>query len=277
MKPEVLTGLVIFVAFCVAEFVRTGFFHKKGQRRKDGIVELVSTTMLFAVTQPLVLVAGGLLAAAIFPDKAGILSTWPILAQIGLLLIFDDMTQYWWHRLNHNVKWLYELHRPHHDAEYMSIRIVYRNNLFYYFMMPGIWFSGALIYLGVGKVYAFYLVIKLLVICGAHSDVRWDKPLYEIKWLSPFMWVVERVISTPATHAAHHGRHLDDGVTHYKGNYGNLLFFWDILFGTAKITHKYPEKFGVENLDPVTAPRQLFWPLIRDKKQRIDTTPRATI
>lgn len=277
MKPEVLIGLIIFVAFCVAEFLRTGLFHKKGQRRKDGIVEVVSTTILFAVTQPLVLLSGGLVAAAIFPDKAGDLAAWPILAQIGLLLIFDDMTQYWWHRLNHNVKWLYELHRPHHDAEYMSIRIVYRNNLFYYFMMPGIWFSGALIYLGLGKVYAFYLVIKLLVICGAHSDVRWDKPLYEIKWLSPLMWVVERVISTPATHSAHHGRHIDDGVTHYKGNYGNLLFFWDILFRTALITRKYPEKFGVENLDPVTAPRQLLWPLIRDKKPSADATAGTTI
>ena len=50
---------------------------------------------------------------------------------------------------------------------------------------------------------------------------------------------------------AHHGRHMDDGVTHYKGNYGNLLFFWDILFGTARITRKYLEHYGVENLAPV--------------------------
>jgi len=98
----------------------------------------------------------------------------------------------------------------------MSIRIVYRNNIFYYFLMPGIWFSGALIYLGLGKVYAFYLVTKLLVICAAHSDVRWDKSLYEIKWLSPVMWVIERTISTPSTHWAHHGQHKEDGVTHYQ-------------------------------------------------------------
>lgn len=191
MKPEIVAVLVIFVVFSATEFVRTGFFTKKGQRRKDGIVEVISTTMLFAVTQPTVLLAGGLLAAAIFPGQGGVLEAWPIAAQVGLLLIFDDMTQYWWHRLNHNVKWLYELHRPHHDAEYMSIRIVYRNNIFYYFMTPGIWFSGALIYLGVGKVYVFYLVIKLLVICGAHSDVRWDKPLYKIAWLSPLVWLKE--------------------------------------------------------------------------------------
>ena len=77
---------------------------------------------------------------------------------------------------------------------------MYRNNLFYYAMMPGIWFSGVLIWLGLGWVYAGYIVVKLLVITGAHSDVAWDKPLYRIGWLSPVMWVVERTISTPATH-----------------------------------------------------------------------------
>ena len=265
MKPEIIAVLIIFFTFAVVEFVRTGLFKKEGQRRKDGIVEFVSTTVLLVFTQPLVLLGGGLLAAALFPEQQGTLATWPLLAQIGLLLIFDDMMQYWWHRISHNVKWLYELHRPHHDAEYMSIRIVYRNNIFYYLMMPGIWFSGALIYLGLGTVYAFYIVVKLLVICGAHSDVRWDGPLYKSRWFSPVMWVLERVISTPATHSAHHGRHMDDGVTHYKGNYGTLLFFWYVLFGTARITRQYPEKYGVENLEPVSAPHQLLWPLIRDK------------
>ena len=263
MKPEIVAIFLIFVAYSVVEFLRTGFFHKKGQRRKDVIVEAISTVTLMLVTQPLVLLFGGLLAAAVFPDHAGALATWPILVQVLLLLVFDDMMQYWWHRVTHNVKWLYELHRPHHDAEYMSIRIVYRNNLFYYLLMPGIWFSGALIYLGLAKVYAFYLVVNLLVICGAHSDGRWDEPLYRHRWLSPVMWLVERVISTPATHSAHHGRHMNDGVTHYKGNYGNLLFFWDVLFGTAKITRRYPELYGVENLEPVSAQRQLLWPLVR--------------
>ena len=47
----------------------------------------------------------------------------------GILLIGDDMMQYWWHRLSHTYIPLYKLHRAHHNAKYMSIRIVYRNNL----------------------------------------------------------------------------------------------------------------------------------------------------
>jgi sterol desaturase/sphingolipid hydroxylase (fatty acid hydroxylase superfamily) len=132
-------------------------------------------------------------------------------------------------------------------------------------MMPGLWFSGALVYLGGEWVYLVYLVIKMTVIYGAHSDVRWDQPLYKIKWLSPVMWVIERTISTPATHSAHHGKHAADGITYYKGNYGNLLFFWDVLFGTAKITRQYPSEMGVENLPDTSVGEQFLWPLIRVK------------
>ncbi len=144
------------------------------------------------------------------------------------------MVQYWWHRASHSFAWLYKLHRPHHNAEYMSIRLGYRNNLFYYLFMPAIWMSGILIYLGLGWVYAVYIIIKMSIIFGAHSDLAWDKPLYRIKWLSPVMWAVQRIISTPATHHAHHGKHKSDGVTHYTGNFGNMLFLWDIVFDTAK-------------------------------------------
>ena len=265
MKPEVVVIASMFMFFVLLELKFTGFFHKRGQRKDDGWVELASGLMLVIFTQPFALAMGALLASIIAPEFKDGLSSWPILAVFGLFLIFDDMTQYWWHRLSHTLPWLYKLHRPHHNAEYLSIRVVYRNNFFYYLLMPGLWFSGALIYFGGGWVYAVYLIIKMTVIYGAHSDVRWDKPLYQIKWMQPIMWVVERVISTPSTHSAHHGKHASDGVTNYKGNYGNLLFFWDVLFGTAKITRKYPEQMGVENLPETSAAEQLLWPLFRVK------------
>ena len=262
MKPEILVLLVIFSAFATAEALRTGLFKKVGQRSKDVVVEVVGSLVLLAMTQPLVLLASAALMARWFPGLENSLASTSVVFQIALLLIFDDMMQYWWHRLSHTVQWLYKLHRPHHDAPYMSVRIVYRNNIFYYALMPSLWFSGALIYMGLGPVYAVYLVIKLTIIYAAHSDVRWDAPLYRVAWLSPLMWLVERTISTPATHSAHHGRHADDGVTHYKGNFGNLLFFWDVLFGTARITRRYPPAYGVENLHEAGVGEQLLWPIV---------------
>ena len=262
MKPEIVAILCIFLGFALLEMRFTRFFRKPGQTRDDGLIELISTGTLALVTQPFVLFAGAYAASVIAPNSAGALATLPIIAQVGLLLLLDDMLQYWWHRLTHEIPWLYNLHRAHHNAAYLSIRVVYRNNVFYYLFMPSLWASGALIYLGLGWVYAIYLVVKMTVITAAHCDVRWDAHLYRIRWLSPVMWAVERTISTPSTHAAHHGKHLSDPATHYKGNYGNLLFFWDVLFGTARITRSYPERIGVENLDDATLGQQLFWPLV---------------
>jgi sterol desaturase/sphingolipid hydroxylase (fatty acid hydroxylase superfamily) len=270
MQTYSIVILAIFAGFGLLELWRTQLFSKSEQTRDDGIVEIVSMAALTIFTQPMILFLSAGLMALVAPQWAGALSDIPVLAAIALFLVLDDMTQYWWHRASHSFSWLYNLHRAHHNARYMSVRLVYRNNLFYYAMMPGLWLSGALIYLGLGWVYAGYLVVKMAVIIGAHSDVAWDRPLYRIKWLSPVMWLVERTISTPATHHAHHGRHADDPAVNYKGNFGNLLFFWDVLFGTAKITRQYPTSYGVENLAPASLGQQLMWPVFPEQKDAIE-------
>ena len=267
MPSSTIAVLAIFLGFALLELFSTKLFAKNEQTRDDGIVEGVSMTMLLAVTQPGIVFLSAAIMGAIAPGLEGALAGINIFFAIALFLVLEDMTQYWWHRASHTFPWLYNLHRAHHNAKYMSVRLVYRNNILYYMMMPGLWTAGALLYLGLGWVYAGYLVVKMAVIIGAHSDVAWDKPLYQIKWLSPVMWLVERTISTPATHHAHHGRHADDPAVNYKGNYGNLLFFWDVLFGTAKITRTYPESYGVENLAPATLGQQLLWPIFPENKE----------
>lgn len=267
MKPEIMVVFAVYFGFGLLEFIRSDLFKKPTGQKGDGIIEAVSTIALLFLTQPFILFAAYFLMSQAFPQHANALVNINIFAGFALLLVFDDMMQYWWHRAAHSIGWLYKLHRPHHNAGYMSVRLVYRNNLFYYLLLPGLWFSGILIYLGLGKIYAVYIILKLSIIIAAHSDVRWDRPLYDIKWLSPIMWVVERAISTPSTHHAHHGKHKSDGITNYKGNFGNMLFFWDVLFGTAKITRRYPPEFGVENLPDTSIGEQLIWPLVKAGKE----------
>ena len=278
MPLSTLAVIAIYLAFAALELWRSNLLNKPGQTRDDAIVEVASMIILLGMTQPAIILFVQYLGHTLAPHQADALDHLPFWAGFLIFLLFDDMMQYWWHRTSHSVSWLYDLHRAHHNARYMSVRLVYRNNLFYYAMMPSIWLSAVLIYLGLGWVYAVYLVIKQLVLIGAHSDVAWDRPLYRIKWLSPLMWVVERTISTPATHHAHHGRHASDPAVNYKGNYGNLLFFWDILFGTAKITRTYPTSYGVENLPKATLGQQLLWPLMPagTEMDEADQSPTAT-
>ena len=165
---------------------------------------------------------------------------------------------------------LWPLHRAHHSATYMSIRVTYRNNLFYYLLMPGLWFGGLALYLGFGAVYGIYLICKITIILGAHSAWRWDEPLYRIRALRPLMWLVQRTISTPSTHWAHHALTNADGIGHYKGNFGNMLFLWDMLFGTAHITQKYPAQVGLQDDQIYGKERwfhEMFYPLLQSKRE----------
>jgi sterol desaturase/sphingolipid hydroxylase (fatty acid hydroxylase superfamily) len=260
MDFEVAKVLVttILVSFALLELV-VGRFWQEGAAPRDLAIEAVSTLTILLVVVPLIMEGGALLAGLFVADSEGMLAWLPWWAMLGILFVGDDMTQYWWHRASHS-SWLYPLHRAHHSAPYMSVRLTYRNNLFYYLLMPGVWVSAVLVYWGFGAVYTVYIVAKLLVIIGAHSSVPWDAPLYRWRWSQPLMWVVERVISTPSTHSAHHGLYATDGVTHYKGNFGNFLFLWDVLFGTARITRRRPEAYGIEGLEPVPWYRELFVP-----------------
>jgi sterol desaturase/sphingolipid hydroxylase (fatty acid hydroxylase superfamily) len=235
----------------------------------DTKLELFMFLALLAVTQPLVFAITGQLCSLAMPQSRSAWAELPWWAMAAILLVGDDMTQYWWHRLSHTPL-LWPLHRAHHTAHYMSIRITYRNNFFYYLMLPGLWVSGVLIYLGLGTAYLVYIIVKLTVILGAHSAVRWDQPLYRHKWLHPLAWVVERTVSTPATHWAHHALTNADGIGHYKGNFGNLLFVWDMLFGTAKITRRYPAKVGLQDDLDHGKERwfvEMFYPLIQSRRK----------
>ena len=263
---QLLAVLSVLGLFALAELLTGRFFPREAHREDDRLDAVV--TVLFPLISGAVLLASTALCAVLLPGYRDALADWPWWQMLAVLLVADDLTQYFWHRLSHtSVMW--PLHRAHHSAAYMSVRVVYRNNAFYYALMPGLWLSGALVYLGFGWVYVGYTIVKLTVIIGAHSAVRWDRWLYRWRVLHPLAWVIERTISTPATHFAHHALTQDDGVGHYTGNYGNLLFLWDVLFGTARITRRYPPAFGLADdraHGPERWPVQFVYPLRRSRR-----------
>ena len=251
----------IMGAFALTEW-RMGLLFPAQANREDHRLDVAATLMLPAVSGAVLAVSQALCAWAM-PEQRQAWADWSWWQMVLVLLLADDLTQYLWHRLSHTSV-LWPLHRAHHSPAYMSVRVVYRNNVFYYALMPGIWFAGALLYLGFGWVYVGYTVVKLAVIMGAHSTLRWDRFLYQTPALAPLAWLVERTISTPATHFAHHALVQDDGIGHYTGNYGNLLFFWDVLFSTAHFSRRYPPDYGLmddRRHGPEAWATQMIYPL----------------
>ena len=252
------------------------FLNRRATAPKDLIIECVAGLTIPIVIVPSIFFAVPEVIEALMPGSANTWSSLSPVLMFGIFLLADDLTQYWWHRMSHRLPRLYALHRAHHSARYMSVRIVYRNSLVYYALMPGLWLSAALIHFGFGSTYMVYIVCKMAVITGAHSSVAWDEPLLRHPITRRPMWWVRRIISTPMTHAAHHGRYEDDEATHYKGNYGNFLFLWDIIFGTAKINDRRPAEYGLEKVSPATWFQELIWPLgrsLEEDRQAADSDP----
>ncbi len=256
---------LVYLGFSLAEFV-TGRYRIRGISLNNWIVDFGTYGLNKALIPPVTAFLIAALTTHLLPRSAHALAGTPVWLQFLSFVVLEDMVQYWYHRSVHTFPRLWGLHLAHHAAPYMGVRMTSRNSFLYSLLFPNHFTAGVLVYLGFGEVYVVYTTIKNIVTTAAHSELRWDAFLYRYRVLKPFAWVIQRSISTPTTHFAHHALHEGDGVGHYSGNFGNLLFFWDVLFGTALISQKYPPAFGLEP-DPVRGPEpwyvQIFYPLFR--------------
>ena len=270
IEAESISKLIPVLVVLILGIIESlgGLYFDDKRSKNDLTIELVCLTILPTLIQPAILAFVIFLMGLWFPFYEDYFISSFFLWHILAFLIFDDLTQYLWHRFSHENAFMWKLHRPHHVVEEMGVLVTYRNSFLYYAFMPGIWFSAVLIFSGMIEVYLYYVPIKVSIILLAHSEIKWDRFLYKYKILHPLAWIVERTISTPCTHYAHHGLTAEDGVSNPNGNYGNLLFFWDVLFGTAKITRKYPTRFGAWNKMKEPWYVQLFFPIIKSKDSR---------
>jgi len=56
------------------------------------------------------------------------------------------------------------------------------------------------------------------------------------------------------------------GVSNPNGNFSNMFFIWDVIFGTALITRKYPDDFGIPDDPDDSWQSHLYYPFIKSVK-----------
>ena len=259
-------GLSVIVLLIGVVELLAGLYENKWTKN-ERILDIVCYVLPKIIIAPVVAYYSLELLPRILPDAKGSFSWVPFWWAFAIIAVADDLTQYWYHRLHHQLPWLWRFHRTHHSAPYMGMAMAGRQNIIYTIFFSQTYLTVALTYVGLGYAALFVKVIKSLITTGAHSSIPWDKPFYTIKWLHPVGWVLERFISTPATHQAHHADTTDDGVGYYKGNFGNMFFLWDIIFGTGIITRKYPTSFGIKHYKEEEWYAQLIWPILKSKKE----------
>jgi sterol desaturase/sphingolipid hydroxylase (fatty acid hydroxylase superfamily) len=169
----------------------------------------------------------------------GLLNLRPLPAWLhwaGAIVLFDCW-QYWWHRFNHRVPFLWRFHSVHHaDAELdasSGVRFHTGEMILSFLVRLAVL---PLIGLTVPQL-LLYEVISLPVILFHHSNVRmpgWaDRCL---RWL----------IVTPWMHYVHHSRWQPET----DSNYTSLLSVWDRLFGSFRLRDKPAEiSLGLDNYE----------------------------
>jgi sterol desaturase/sphingolipid hydroxylase (fatty acid hydroxylase superfamily) len=245
----------------IALEIRRGCYSGQAMSTNDKLVNFISVFQDSIFIRPLVAYAGAALITLLAPSHAGTLADLPFWPTFIVVLLAQDFFHYWFHRWSHSNPVLWEMHRTHHSATRMTVAVTPRLNMMWELVIPANWLSAAMLYFGMHEVFWAWFGMRSIVNFASHSDVRWDLPLYENKILRPLTWVIERVITTPDAHHAHHGCGSNGAP---MGNFAPTVIFWDVAFGTAHFPHQKQEKVGIAD-DP-TYPwyRQLWWPVFRD-------------
>ena len=256
-------GVSVFIALLGIVELLVGLYDKERWDGNEKLTDIVCFAFPLIVLRPVVTYFGLKALPFLLPGLKNIFSWVPFWWGVLIIAVSDDLTQYWYHRLHHQIPWLWRFHRTHHSAPYMGMSMASRQNAFYTIFFSQIYLTSALVYLGLGPSALVVTTVKSLITLLAHSSIPWDKPFYQYRVLHPVAWVLERVISTPATHHAHHAATADDGIGYYKGNFGNMFFLWDVIFGTALISRQYPKAYGISHYEGDPWYAQFLWPVFK--------------
>jgi sterol desaturase/sphingolipid hydroxylase (fatty acid hydroxylase superfamily) len=141
----------------------------------------------------------------------------------------DDLSYYWFHRLNHTVRILWAAHIVHHSSRKFNLGTGLRNGWFtifykplFYMWLPAIGFHPAMV-----------------IVCMA-IEALWQFQLHT-KYV-PKMGFLEKFLNTHTMHQAHHAQNPE----YMDKNHGGYLNLFDKLFGSwIELDDKIDVEFGV--------------------------------
>ncbi len=161
-----------------------------------------------------------------------------------LLFLAADFANFYTHYLQHKIECLWELHKVHHSATFMSPLTTARMHP----LGDKIDHFGAAIMTSLPAGVAMFLygfdLPALLLLLGSANMIGTTLVLDALRH-SQFpvsFGVLDYVICSPHMHQFHHSARYED----WDHNMGNKLSIWDWMFGTAVIPEKdKPLTFGI--------------------------------
>ena len=204
-------------------------------------------------------IVGAFTKAGIFAVYLAVYDNWRLFTLENSVLtwivtfLLIDMLYYWFHRLSHEINFLWAAHIVHHQSEEYNLSVALRQS----------WWQGLFSFW-------FYVPVALL---GVHPitivTVGAFVTLYQF-WihtkalgkLGPLEWL----FNTPSHHRVHHG----SDPKYIDRNHAGTLIIWDKLFGTYQEEEEEPT-YGIttplNSWDPLTANFHYWGDLFRWAKQ----------
>ncbi|RFM35838.1 sterol desaturase family protein [Chitinophaga silvisoli] len=139
------------------------------------------------------------------------------------LLLLTDFIWYWYHRLAHEVNFLWAAHVVHHQSDDFNYTVSARITVFQAFARMCFW--SILPVIGFPPA----MIISVQLVHGIY-------PFFIHTRTIPKLGFLEYIFVTPSHHRVHHAsndQYLDK-------NYGDVFIFWDKLFSTFTVEEEEP-------------------------------------
>ncbi|MCL6269418.1 sterol desaturase family protein [Sansalvadorimonas sp. 2012CJ34-2] len=272
LKADVHEGLAVFLVLVPGALIiavlerllpyREDWNKNDGDLKTDLIHMLVAQISIPRLTKPLWIAAlvstvGWLnqtYPSGLWPHH------WPVVIQLGLVLLIAEFGRYWVHRAAHTYIPLWRFHAVHHSP----------NRL--YWMNAGRFHPVEKVFFLIPEVVPFILLgtnIEAMslyfVFNGIHGMFQHSNIKLKLGWLN-------YVFAMTELHRWHHSKLVRES----NRNYGNNLIIWDLVFGTffwpkerdVKVIGVYNPDYPKDYLGQLKAPFQGNIDKPADYKQR---------
>jgi|AntRauTorcE11897_2_1112592.scaffolds.fasta_scaffold00049_5 sterol desaturase/sphingolipid hydroxylase (fatty acid hydroxylase superfamily) len=246
-QTQVLVAVIGLIILFLIESVHPFFDFFKGSFKKRGIHFLANVSLgVVNALMNAVIFVGLWLWASTWADASnfGLLnwieSSFPVMAgwpRVIVAVLLFDIWMYAWHRMNHEIPFLWRFHRVHHSDPNMDVSTSTR------FHTGEILFSSILripiiLLLGLYLWELFiYGILVAIVVQFHHANINLPGKMDNIlRWF----------IVTPHMHKVHHSRWQPET----DSNYSTIFSFWDRIWKTFRLRDPLNTlKLGLDEFD----------------------------
>lgn len=214
------------------------------------VLNLAISAFAFGVAAAVVRPAAGAAIQWTSGRAFGLVHLIPLPAPLRGVLAFlcMDLSFYYWHRLNHEVPFLWRFHNVHHTDPVLGVSTSFRFH-FGEVALSTLFRTVQVTVIGIG--FGGYVAYELAFQASTlfhHSNVRLPIRVESL---------LNRVLVTPRMHGIHHSQVREEDLS----NYSVVLPWWDRLHRTLRLN--IPQSQIAIGVPGYTRPEDnRFWPLV---------------